>query len=197
MVKIFFDYFVSLALIFILSPLFITISLLVLILLGRPILFKQTRVGFKKKPFIIYKYRTMHIKKNDKGELLDDSLRISKFGLFLRSTSMDEIPALLNVLKGEMSLVGPRPLLLEYLPLYNLQQIKRHNVKPGITGWAQINGRNRISWGEKFELDIWYVKNRTFMLDLKIMFKTLQKILLREAVTQKGSVSSSKFNGKN
>ncbi len=162
---------------------------------GFPILFKQERPGKNGEPFTFYKFRTMSNKKNKEGELLQDKDRITTFGSFLRKTSLDELPSLLNVLKGDMSLVGPRPLLVQYLSLYSKFQKRRHEVKPGITGWAQVNGRNSISWGKKFELDVWYVDNRTFMLDLKILFLTVYKVFKREGITAEGEATASPFTG--
>lgn len=190
-----FDIFISLILLVILSPLFLILFFLVLIRIGSPVLFIQKRPGLNGKIFKMYKFRTMKNIYDSNGLILSDDLRISKFGKFLRSTSMDELPELWNVLKGDMSLVGPRPLLIEYIPLYTLDQSRRHNVKPGITGWAQINGRNSLNWDEKFLLDIWYVDNRTFCLDIKILFITVLKVLYRENISSVGEVSSTKFLG--
>ncbi len=190
-----FDLIISLLMLITLSPIILVVYLLVLIKLGSPIIFKQERPGFKSKPFNIYKFRTMSIEAGFKGKLLSDEERLSNFGVILRSTSIDELPALWNVLKGEMSLVGPRPLLMEYLPLYNKKQLRRHDVKPGITGWAQVNGRNAISWQEKFDLDVWYVENQSFWLDLKIIFLTIKKIFLKEGIAEPGKVTMSKFKG--
>lgn len=163
--------------------------------MGRPIIFSQVRPGKNGTPFRIYKFRTMRDYYDGKGSLLEDELRLTKFGSFLRSTSCDELPALWNVLKGDMSLVGPRPLLMEYLPLYNKKQAKRHDIKPGLTGWAQVNGRNEISWQEKFDLDIWYVDHQSFWLDVKILLITIKKVLLRENITERLGVTMTKFNG--
>src|SRR4051794_36302523 len=163
-----FDFLVSLVLLGGFSPIFFLFALLVRIKLGSPIIFKQQRPGLAEKPFYLYKLRTMTDKRDHKGQLLPDYKRLTPFGQFLRKYSLDEYPQLINVIKGDISLVGPRPLLMEYLPLYTKEQSIRHDVRPGITGWAQVNGRNAISWEEKFELDVWYVNNRTFLLDLKI-----------------------------
>ena len=163
--------------------------------MGSPILFKQLRPGFKEKPFIIFKFRTMRNAINSDGSQLPDNQRLDSFGKFLRSTSLDELPALWNVYKGDMSLVGPRPLLMEYLPLYSLRQARRHNVKPGITGWAQINGRNSISWNEKLDMDVWYVDNKSFLLDLKILFLTLFKVIKRDGINKNGYITTDKFKG--
>ena len=159
------------------------------------VILQQKRPGLYGKPFVMYKFRTMIDAYDSQGKLLPDEKRMTKFGNFLRKYSLDELPELFNVLKGDMSLVGPRPLLVEYLPLYSKEQARRHEVKPGITGWAQINGRNDISWEEKFKLDIWYVDNRSFWLDLKILWFTLFKILKCEGVNKKGYVTTSKFKG--
>ncbi len=178
-----------------LLPIFLLIILIVKINLGSPIFFIQKRPGLNGKVFNIYKFRTM-INKSDKyGNLLSDEKRLTKFGKFLRSTSLDELPELINVLKGDMSLVGPRPLLVEYLPLYSKRQSIRHEVKPGITGWAQINGRNAISWNEKFELDVWYVYNLSIGLDIKILWLTLKKVILRNDISHNNHVTMNKFKG--
>jgi sugar transferase EpsL len=168
---------------------------MVLIKFGTPVFFTQIRPGYKGKPFRIIKFRTMTNEKDKNGELLAEELRITPFGLWLRSTSLDELPELFNVLKGEMSLVGPRPLLMEYLPLYNSFQKKRMDFKPGITGWAQVNGRNAIGWPEKFKMDIWYVDNQSFWLDIKIIFLTLKKVISREGISHENEVSMPKFKG--
>ncbi len=178
-----------------LLPIFLLIILIVKINLGSPIFFIQKRPGLNGKVFNIYKFRTM-INKSDKyGNVLSDEKRLTKFGKFLRSTSLDELPELINVLKGDMSLVGPRPLLVEYLPLYSKRQSIRHEVKPGITGWAQINGRNAISWNEKFELDVWYVYNLSIGLDIKILWLTLKKVILRNDISHNNHVTMNKFKG--
>ncbi|MEN2415082.1 sugar transferase [Flavobacterium mesophilum] len=163
---------------------------------GKPF-FCQLRPGKNEKIFKIIKFKTMNDKKDLSGELLSDEKRLTKIGKFVRSTSLDEIPQLINVLKGDMSLIGPRPLLPEYLPLYNNEQKKRHLVRPGITGWAQINGRNAISWGQKFEFDTWYVDNMSFILDLKVIFKTFIKVIKSEGINSANAVTTEKFNGKN
>jgi sugar transferase EpsL len=155
------------------------------------------RPGKDEKPFKLYKFRTMNYLRNSDGVLLPDKERITDFGMFLRRTSMDEIPQLFNVLKGDISLVGPRPLLIEYLPLYNEEQKKRHRVKPGITGWAQVNGRNIISFQDKFKLDVWYIDNLSFSLDLKILFLTIINVFLRKGISKKGYTTTDAFNGKN
>ena len=163
--------------------------------MGIPILFTQSRPGYKEKIFTIYKFRTMSNEVDENGKLLEDEKRLVGVGKFIRSTSLDELPQLFNVLKGEMSFVGPRPLLVEYLKLYNDEQAKRHDVKPGITGWAQINGRNAISWEKKFEYDVWYVENQSFMLDMKIIWITFLKVLHRNDISSDRSVSMEKFKG--
>ena len=182
-------------LILLLLPIIIIIIIIVYITDGRPILFKQMRPGLNSNSFLFYKFRTMNSMKNNKGVLLPDQERITKIGRFLRKTSLDELPSLFNVLKGDMSLVGPRPLLMEYLPLYSPYQNRRHNVKPGITGWAQINGRNSISWEEKFKLDIWYIENKNFYLDIKILFITLIKVINKEGINESEFTTMSKFKG--
>jgi len=162
-----------------------------------PTIFAQNRPGLKGKLFTFYKFRTMTDKRNSVGELLPDKDRITPLGNFLRKTSLDELPSLFNVLRGDMSLVGPRPLLVEYLDLYSPEQARRHEVKPGITGWAQINGRNSISWGEKFELDLWYVENHSIWLDIKIILLTIYKVLKREGINQAIDLTMERFNGNN
>jgi len=159
------------------------------------VLFRQPRPGLKGKPFLMYKFRTMANKRDKDGELLPDKERLIPFGQFLRSTSLDELPELINVIRGEMSLVGPRPLLMEYLALYTPEQARRHEVRPGITGWAQVNGRNAISWEEKFKFDVWYVDNQSFWLDLKILWMTVAKVFKREGISQSGQATAEKFRG--
>ena len=163
--------------------------------MGSPILFRQRRPGLKGRPFQMIKLRTMLDAVDSSGQPLPDSERLTGLGKFLRSTSLDEFPAFWNVIKGEMSLVGPRPLLMEYLPLYNERQARRHDVKPGITGWAQVNGRNAVSWDEKFELDVWYVENQSFWLDLKILFQTVWKVIRRDGIAAPGQATQTKFTG--
>ncbi len=184
----------SLALI-LLSPIILLISILVRIFLGSPILFRQKRPGFKGQPFYLYKFRTMTDARDEDGNLLPDSARLTRFGRFLRSLSLDELPELFNILRGEMSLVGPRPLLMEYLPLYSPEQMRRHDVYPGLTGWAQVNGRNAITWPDKFKLDVWYVDHWSFWLDLKILFLSLWKVVTREGVNQPGQATTEYFMG--
>ena len=186
-------------LIILFSPLIVIITLFISVmvwfLIGSSVLYKQQRPGLNGNPFHFYKFRTMTDEKYDNGRLLSDKDRLTSFGKFLRKTSLDELPSFWNVLKGDMSLVGPRPLLMEYLPLYSKEQMRRHEVKPGITGWAQINGRNAISWEEKFELDIWYVKNQSFRLDLRILLLTIWKVLKREGITHGSGETMPKFKG--
>ena len=180
-----------------LSPIFLIVALLVRINLGSPILFTQERVGLGNGIFKMYKFRTMKDARDECGNLLPDNKRLTKFGRWLRSTSIDELPEFINILKGDMSLIGPRPLLVEYLALYNGEQIKRHFVLPGLTGWAQVNGRNSISWNEKFKLDVWYVENWSISLDIKIFFLTIYKVLKRDGINQEAKVTMEKFNGLN
>lgn len=189
-----FDILLSLILLVILFPFMIFVFFLVWATVGFPV-FSQQRTKIHGKIFNIYKFKTMNNDRDFDGNLLSDKLRLSKFGKFLRSTSIDELPGLWNVLKGDMSLVGPRPLLVEYLPLYSDRQARRHEVKPGITGWAQINGRNTISWKKKFELDVWYVDNQSFWLDIKILWLTLKKVILRDDINQNNDVTMGKFKG--
>ena len=189
------DIIISLVLLIVLSPLFVLVSLLVLINLGSPVFFRQRRPGKTGVPFKLIKFRTMSNSFDSNGIALDDSQRLKTFGLFLRSTSLDELPSLWSVLIGDMSLVGPRPLLMEYLPLYTTEQFRRHNVRPGITGWAQVNGRNTISWQEKFQFDTWYVDNQSFLLDMKIIWMTIKKVIAREGISADGEVTMSKFLG--
>ena len=177
------------------SPIIIVISIIIYFTMGRPIFFKQVRPGLKGKPFVIYKFRTMLDLRDEKGNLLPDEKRLTTIGKFLRSTTSDELPEFWNVLKGDMSLVGPRPLLMEYLDRYTPEQARRHNVKPGMTGWAQINGRNAISWEEKFKLDVWYVDNWNIFLDLKIILLTILKVLKREGINQPGRATVDYFRG--
>ncbi|MDH1711820.1 sugar transferase [Acinetobacter johnsonii] len=178
-----------------LSPVYAFVAYKVRKNLGSPVLFRQVRPGLKGKPFEMIKFRSMKDAVDVQGNPLPDSERLTPFGQMLRSSSLDEMPELWNVIKGEMSIVGPRPLLMEYLPLYNEQQAKRHNVRPGITGYAQVNGRNAISWEKKFELDTWYVENRSLWLDFKIMLKTVQKVLSKDDISAEGEATISKFTG--
>jgi sugar transferase EpsL len=178
-----------------LFPVMAVVSLLVLTTMGRPIIFSQKRPGLGGKPFRMIKFRTMQEDRDEAGNPLPDSARLTNVGRFLRSTSLDELPELLNVLKGDMSLVGPRPLLMEYLELYTPEQARRHKVVPGITGWAQVNGRNALSWDEKFQLDTWYVDHRSFWLDLRIIGLTLIRVLSRHGISQEGMATMEKFRG--
>ena len=179
----------------VLAPVFVVTAVLVRLKLGSPILFTQQRPGLHGKPFKMMKFRTMTDGRDAQGHLLPDAQRLTPFGRFLRSSSLDELPELLNVLKGDMSLVGPRPLLMEYLPLYSAEQARRHEAKPGITGWAQINGRNAISWEQKFSLDVWYVENQSLWLDIKILLLTVGKVFKREGISAVGEVTMTKFTG--
>jgi lipopolysaccharide/colanic/teichoic acid biosynthesis glycosyltransferase len=178
-----------------LGPLLFVLALAVAGALGRPVLFVQVRPGLHGVPFRMYKFRTMLDAYDDDGRLLEDAQRMTRFGRFLRATSLDELPELWNVLVGDMSLVGPRPLLMEYLPLYSPEQRRRHDVRPGITGWAQINGRNTLDWDERFRLDVWYVDHQSFWLDLKILLLTVRKVLAREGINEAGKATMSKFTG--
>lgn len=180
-----------------LLPIFLTVALLVRYKSGSPILFTQVRSGLNGKLFKMIKFRTMTDERGEDGELLPDEQRLGSLGRFLRSSSLDELPELFNVLKGDMSLVGPRPLLMEYLPLYSERHYRRHEVRPGITGWAQINGRNALSWEEKFELDVWYVDNQSLWLDIKILFKTVLQVLKRDGVSHGEDATMPKFKGSN
>lgn len=189
------DFVLALLALIILSPVMFIIAILVKIKLGSPVIFKQKRPGLNERIFTIYKFRTMTNERDDNGELLPDSKRLTEFGKMLRATSLDELPELFNILKGDMSLVGPRPLLTQYLPLYNDYQKRRHEVRPGLTGLAQINGRNAISWEDKFKYDVEYVKNISFIGDLKIIFSTIKKVFIKEGITSETSVTIELFNG--
>lgn len=177
------DFLLALFALIICSPIFLIVSILVLIFLGRPIIFKQERPGKNEKIFKLYKFRTMTDKKDKNGKLLPDEQRLPKFGKFLRKTSLDELPEFINILKGDMSFIGPRPLLVEYLPYYTKEEHHRHDVTPGLTGWAQVHGRNLVNWDERFKLDVEYVNNVSFLLDLKIVFLTIKTVLVREGIT--------------
>lgn len=190
-----FDLIVSVISILILSPVFIVTYFYVLKNLGKPVFFNQERPGKNEKIFKLYKFRTMKILYDTENNLLSDELRMSDAGKKVRDLSLDELPQLFNVVKGDLSIVGPRPLLKEYLPLYNEEQKKRHNIRPGLTGWAQVNGRNSLSWEEKFKLDVWYVENRSFLLDIKIIFMTIRKVLRRSDIQHEGHVTMEKFKG--
>ncbi len=176
-------------------PFIVVLVIIIRIKLGSQLFFRQQRPGLRCEPFMMYKFRTMTDARDPSGNLLPDEQRLTHFGKVLRSSSLDELPELINVLKGEMSLVGPRPLLMQYLPLYSEEQARRHEVRPGITGWAQVNGRNAISWEEKFKLDVWYVDNRSLWLDMKILFMTLKKVFIREGISQEGHATMEIFTG--
>ncbi len=195
MIKRFFDFLIALTALVILSPVILITAVLIRFKLGSPILFTQDRPGLNGNVFKMMKFRSMLDAQDGNGNPLPDEQRMTTFGALLRSTSLDELPGLINVLKGDMSLVGPRPLLVEYLPLYNQEQAKRHNVRPGITGWAQVNGRNAISWEDKFTLDVWYVDNQSLFLDLKILLLTVKKVFVREGIASDGHVTIEKFKG--
>ena len=193
--KRFFDFILSLIAIIMLSPVYLIVRVLVRIKLGSPVFFTQKRPGKDEKIFKMYKFRTMTNEVDENGNLLPDDKRLTKFGKLLRSTSLDELPELFNILKGDMSIVGPRPLLVRYLPLYNEYQKHRHDARPGFTGWAQCNGRNSISWEEKFDLDVYYVNHITFLLDVKIIFKTVKTVLCREGISSEASATMEEFRG--
>ena len=190
-----FDFLVALFALLIILPVIMVVAVLIRLKLGSPILFTQDRPGLNGNVFKMMKFRTMLDAKDKQGNLLPDDERMTPFGAFLRSTSLDELPGLFNVLKGDMSLVGPRPLLVQYLPLYSSEQARRHNVRPGITGWAQVNGRNAISWEQKFKLDVWYVDNQSFLLDIKILLLTVKKVFVREGISADGHVTIEPFKG--
>ena len=192
-----FDFIVSLFMLICLSPILLVSWILVRSKLGSPAIFKQARPGVDGIIFYVYKFRTMTDERDGDGELLPDSVRLTKFGQLLRKLSLDELPQLWNVLKGDMSFVGPRPLLVEYLPLYNERQGRRHDVRPGITGWAQVNGRNAISWEQKFEYDVWYVENQSLWLDFKILLLTVKKVFISEGISAEGQATIEKFKGNN
>lgn len=189
------DFILSLIALIVLSPILLIVALLVRTKLGSPVIFKQERPGLNEKIFTLYKFRTMTDAKDEQGNLLPDEIRLTKFGKLLRSTSLDELPELFNILKGDMAIVGPRPLLVRYLPLYNEHQKHRHDVRPGFTGWAQCNGRNAISWEEKFDLDVYYTKHVSLLLDIKIILKTVKVALFREGISSETSVTMEEFRG--
>ena len=197
MIKRLFDIVLALILIIVFLPFYIIVTILILTKMGSPVLFRQQRPGLNSDIFGIYKYRTMTNEKDENGNLLPDEQRLLGLGKTIRSLSLDELPQIFNVLKGEMSFVGPRPLLIEYLDYYNDTQKRRHDVKPGITGWAQVNGRNAISWEQKFEYDIWYVDNQSFMLDIKILWLTFLKVVKRSDISQDGKATMEIFRGEN
>lgn len=190
-----FDIFVSAGALIVLSPLMVCLALLIRVKLGAPVLFSQVRPGLNTGPFRMYKFRSMTNAHDAQGVLLPDAERLTPFGKFLRASSLDELPELFNILRGDMSLVGPRPLLMEYLPLYSARQARRHEVRPGLTGWAQVNGRNALSWDEKFELDVWYVENRSFALDLKILWLTMLTVIRRKGISSDGHATMPPFTG--
>ena len=187
------DILIAVASVILLTPIFILIGFFVRIRIGSPVLFRQVRPGLHGRPFVIYKFRTMTDKRDEDGNLLPDGERLTRLGRFLRKTSLDELPEFFNVIKGDMSIVGPRPLLMQYLDRYTPEQARRHEVKPGITGWAQVNGRNAITWEEKFKLDVWYVDNWSLWLDLKIILMTVRKILKREGINQPRQATAEEF----
>ncbi|WML59299.1 sugar transferase [Neobacillus sp. PS2-9] len=189
------DVLISLLLFVLFAPILFIVAILVKYKLGSPILFRQQRPGLNGRPFFLYKFRTMTDWKDSRGVLLPDEKRLTSFGSFLRRFSLDELPQLMNVLKGDLSLVGPRPLLMEYLPLYTEEQAKRHLVRPGITGWAQVHGRNAITWEEKFKLDVWYVNHQTLVLDIKILFLTVKKVIRSEGISEDNHVTVARFTG--
>ena len=190
-----FDLLITILGLLLLSPILLLLSCLVLIYHGWPVIFSQTRPGFRGRPFTIYKFRTMTNRRDEQGNLLPDAERLTRFGRFLRSTSLDELPELFNILQGEMSLVGPRPLLMQYLTRYTPEQARRHDVHPGITGWAQVNGRNALTWEDKFRLDVWYVDHWSLALDIKIMLLTAWKVVKREGISQEGQATAAEFMG--
>ncbi len=190
-----FDLFLTIPGLILISPILLVVAVLVRIAHGKPIFFTQVRPGFQGELFTVYKFRTMTDQRDEKGELLPDEQRLTSLGRFLRATSIDELPELFNVLRGEMSLVGPRPLLIQYLDRYNPEQARRHDVLPGITGWAQVNGRNALTWDDKFRLDVWYVDNWSLWLDIKILALTLWKVIKREGISQPGHATAEEFMG--
>jgi len=189
------DMFVAAITLVLLAPVLLMVTILVAVKLGRPVLFRQARPGLDGKIFYLLKFRTMTDERDASGELLPDAVRLTPFGKLLRQLSIDELPSLINVLRGELSLVGPRPLLVEYLPLYTQEQARRHEVRPGVTGWAQVNGRNAISWEQKFEYDVWYVENYSFWLDLRILWMTVGKVLRRDGINAAGEATIARFAG--
>jgi lipopolysaccharide/colanic/teichoic acid biosynthesis glycosyltransferase len=193
--KRFFDFMISLFALLLLWPVILAVALLVRLFLGKPVFFRQQRPGLNGQPLEIIKFRTMREAVDTSSKLLPDAERLTAFGRFLRASSLDELPELWNVLKGDMSLVGPRPLLMQYLSRYTPEQARRHEVRPGLTGWAQVNGRNALTWEERFKLDVWYVDHRSFLLDLKIIFMTIWKILKREGINQPGQATMEEFRG--
>lgn len=190
-----FDLVAASAALVVFSPVLVAVALLVAAKLGRPVLFRQTRPGLNGRPFAMLKFRTMLDAVDEQGNPLPDHLRLTAFGRLLRSTSLDELPGLVNVVRGDMSLVGPRPLLMQYLPLYSPEQARRHLVRPGLTGWAQVNGRNSLDWTSKFALDTWYVDNRSFALDLRILWMTVRKVVVRDGISAEGEATMRPFTG--
>ncbi len=195
MAKRLFDLLLSTVLLIVLSVPMLAIAVIILFSMKRPVLFRQLRPGYKSRPFMILKFRTMRNAVGPDGQLLPDEKRLTRVGKFLRKLSLDELPQLINVLKGDLSFVGPRPLLMQYLPLYTPRQARRHDVKPGISGWSQVNGRNALSWEEKFELDVWYVEHSSFIVDMKILLMTISKVLKREGIAAEGSSTMPVFEG--
>ena len=195
MIKRLFDLLAAGSALLLLSPLLLVLAVLIRWRLGAPVLFRQQRPGLAGKPFLLLKFRTMTEERDAQGQLLPDARRLTGFGRWLRASSLDELPELINVVRGEMSLVGPRPLLMEYLPLYNDRQARRHQVRPGLTGWAQVNGRNAISWEEKFELDVWYVEHQSLWLDLRILWRTVIAVLKRSGIEHQGDATMPRFTG--
>lgn len=195
MIKRSFDIVISFTILVVCIPIFLVAAVVILLSLGRPVFFLQERPGLNERIFKLVKFRTMKKESDANGEMLPDEKRLTRVGRLLRATSIDELPALFNVLRGDMSLVGPRPLLVEYLSRYTDEQAKRHRVLPGITGWAQVNGRNSISWEQKFKYDVWYVENRSFWLDLKILFLTIKKVVIREGISAEGEATMFEFKG--
>jgi lipopolysaccharide/colanic/teichoic acid biosynthesis glycosyltransferase len=193
--KRFFDCFLAIVLLLALSIPSIVLAGLIYFKLGRPVLFRQVRPGLQGRPFEMVKFRSMTDQLGTDGKLLQDEVRLTRFGKILRSTSLDELPEIWNVLKGDMSFVGPRPLLMEYLPLYSARQARRHEVRPGITGWAQVNGRNSLTWEKKFELDVWYIDNRSLWLDIKVLWLTVKKVLVRDGISAAGDATMPRFTG--
>jgi sugar transferase EpsL len=195
MLKRGFDFCVAFTVLVMAIPVMALIAILLAASIGRPVLFRQQRPGLRAQPFMLYKFRTMSERRDASGELLDDELRLTTIGGILRRLSLDELPQLFNVLKGDMSLVGPRPLLMEYLPLYSAEQARRHEVRPGITGWAQVNGRNAVAWEARFALDVWYVEHQSFKLDLRILWLTVLRVLRSDGINQPGAATMQKFTG--
>ena len=195
MVKKVFDYLMGFIILTLFAPVLVLLAILIYLLMGSPVLFRQLRPGYQGKPFLLYKFRTMTDEKDNQGKELPDEFRLTGLGKWMRKYSLDELPQLLNVVKGELSFVGPRPLLIKYLDRYTPEQARRHDVKPGITGWAQVNGRNALTWEEKFELDVWYVDNRSFWLDLKILWLTFLKVIRAEGISQEGYATMQEFQG--